>query len=469
MSTGNGTSTAAKVENTSGVTWEESLTGRFLAMLFTAYVREGVRFVVLRNYMQWPSDFGKDIDLVVHGEDVDRSDSIIRRLAREMNIYCHGLRKRSTHLSYRRLPAPVDGVERGIYLDIRTDVVHQGFIYMPGETALASRQRYGSFYVVSPAIESLTTLLHCIIDKKEVRPSYRERLLEIRTGNMDEFMGAARGIVGAALAKRLADALASGAPESLLALRRQILWARTVRNPVTLGSYVFAKAGAAWDRVSGWIRPRGILVVLVGPDGSGKTTLSSLVCSRFEATHIPTSPVYLGAQKPMLPTRLLSQKLHKRFGKPGKVKPIKDVDRHQRLRGLVHILADKWLRYLVNVRPALARGEVVVLDRYFYDLRTFPHPLVRKPWVEAIVMYLIPKPAIIFSLQADPAVIAARKNELTTAETERQIKCFSELGRWVEDFHVVPADGDIKAVVDSITEHVLRLYSRDRSPRKVSA
>src|SRR5581483_3644482 len=67
-----------------------------------------------------------------------------------------------------------------------------------------------------------------------------------------------------------------------------------------------------------------------------------------------------------------------------------------RLHGLVHIMADKWLRYFVHVRPRLVRGEVVVLDRYFYDLRTYAHPLVRKPWLESLIMHCIPEPAAAF-------------------------------------------------------------------------
>ena len=39
--------------------------------------------------------------------------------------------------------------------------------------------------------------------------------------------------------------------------------------------------------------------------------------------------------------------------------------------------------------------------------------------------------------------------------------------RWVEDFHEVPADGDVKKVVDSITEHVMRLYAGKRSPATI--
>jgi hypothetical protein len=50
-----------------------------------------------------------------------------------------------------------------------------------------------------------------------------------------------------------------------------------------------------------------------------------------------------------------------------------------------------------------------------------------------------------------------------------ETQCFRELRRWVEDFHAVPADGDIKAVVDSMTEHVIRLYSSDRFQEVISA
>jgi thymidylate kinase len=460
----NGTSAAAA---NAPIEWQDTLTGRFLDALFATYEQENIRYVVLRNYMQWPENFGKDVDLVVHREDVQRSHVIIRRLAEDMGLYCQGLRKRSTHLSYRLLPVPVDGMERGIYLDLRTDVVNMGFIYLPGDIALTSRRRHDRYYVMSPALESLTMLLHCIIDKGEVRPSYHERLLELGTGDTDEFMDVASAIIGPSIARQLGEALSAGKPEAAIPLRGQVVWARARRNPFSVVRYVGGRAGAAYDRVSGWIRPRGVLVVLVGPDGSGKTTLSELLCKRFGVTHVPATPVYLGAQKPLLPTRLWSQKLRRRFGSPNRVKPVKDVDRHQRLRGLIHILADKWLRYLVYVRPRLARGEVVVLDRYFYDLRAFPHPLVRVPWIEALVMSVIPEPAVTFCLRADPAVIAARKNELTPAETARQIELNRGLKRWVSDFHEIPADGDIGAVVDAMTEHVMRLYTRDRASETI--
>lgn len=446
--------------HTTLVDWNDSLTGRFLTALFIAYERKSVRYVVLRNYTRFPEDFGKDVDLVVHPEDMQRSHATIRRVAADQGLQMVARRKRSSHVTYYLLPAPADGVERGALIDVRTNLVHQGFSYLPGPLVIASRRRYDRFYVPSPAIESLSILLHCVIDARQIRPSYAERLRELGCGDRHEFVRTATVIVGRGLAVNLAKAIEEKSPESALRTRGQLLRARARRNPGALGRWVMTRSGAAFDRVRGWVRPTGQLVVLVGPDGSGKTTLAEMVCRRFEATRIPVSSVYLGAQKPLLPTRLWSQRIRKALRKGPVVKPIKDVDRRQRLRGLAHIMADKWLRYIVQIRPRLARGEVVVLDRYFYDLRTFPHPLVRQRWFDSLVMFLIPEPAVIFCLRADPAVVAARKNELTTAETARQIECFQALRHWVRNYNELPADGDLVKNVDAVTEQVLRVYAR---------
>jgi thymidylate kinase len=444
-----------------------SPTARFLEALFHAYEEETVRYVVLRNYERWPDDFGKDIDLVVHAGDVQLSHTIIGRIARALGLHWTVRRKRSGHRTYYLLPSPVGGTERGILLDVRTDLVHHGFTYLPGAHVLASRRRHGAFYVPSPALESLAILLHCIIDVGDVRGSYQDRLRALAAGDSEEFRTVASTLVGPVLAARLAAYLTAGDPLAAVSLRSRLLRACARRSPEAFVRWIKARAGAAADRVRAWLRPPGHVVILVGPDGAGKSTLAEKVTRRFDATRIPASAVYLGAQSPLLFTRRLSQKLRKHFAAPGAVKPVKDVNRRQRLRGLVHIMADKWLRYLVQVRPRLVRGEVVVLDRYFYDLRTFHHPLVRRPWVDALLMRLIPEPSLAFCLQADPALIAARKEELTVAETARQIALYRGLRRWVRNFHEVPADGDLPAVVDWITEQVVRVYAQHRAPEKV--
>ncbi|TMA39098.1 MAG: hypothetical protein E6J79_04485 [Deltaproteobacteria bacterium] len=447
--------------------WESSLTGRFLEALLAAYHDETVRYAVLRNYERWPEHFGKDVDLVVAANDMALAERIIQRVADTFGLYVTVRRKRSSHVTYY-LVAPIESQEAGIILDLRPDVVHHGLVYLPGPVVLGSRRRHADgYYIPSPAIESLAILLHTVIDTGEIRASYRARLAELGVSDPVELLAAATFAVGGRLAAELVRCLEAGEPERALPLRGRLVRACARRRPQTLVRWLGARAGAVADRVRGWVRPSGHIVILVGPDGSGKTTSAELLCQRFAETRIPVSAVYLGAQAPLLPTRRLSQQIRKRLSTAPKVKVVKDVTRRQRLRGLVHIMADKWLRYIVYVRPRLARGEVVVLDRYFYDLRTFPHPLIKRPWVEALVMRLIPEPALAFCLVADPALITARKNELTVAETERQIACYRGLSRWVRNFREMPADGDRTAVIDRMAELVLALYTSHRSPERV--
>jgi thymidylate kinase len=442
--------------------WGATMTGRFLEALFAAYDTECVRYLVLRNYSRWPQDFGNDIDMVIHPNDLNLSHAIVRRVAAAVGLQWRVRYKRSSHITYYLPPPLVDGSERGLLLDFRTDLVHGGFIYLPGAFLLRTRRREGTFYVPSPALESLAILLHYVIDLGEVRPSYRARLRELGIGQGDEFRQTAEAVVGGALARRLTSIMTEGDPADALALRRRLLVACAWRNPRALLGWLRCRIGAAWDRLRRLRRPPGHLVVLLGPDGSGKTTLAKQLRNRFAPTRVRVSRVYFGAQKPLLPTRRLSR-IVRRWQRGTTPKIVKDVGRHGRLRGLAHILADKWLRYFVHVRPRLVRGEVVVLDRYFYDFAAFPHPFVRRPWVEALALRLTPRPALSYSMRGDPAVIAARKHELTVAETARQMACFQSLGRRVVLFEL-PADGDAEAVVDLLSAQILELYMGQRSP-----
>ena len=87
-------------------------------------------------------------------------------------------------------------------------------------------------------------------------------------------------------------------------------------------------------------------------------------------------------------------------------------------------LAHHWLDFLVGhwrfVRPALRSGRLVVADRYTYDVLLDPVRFrLRLPaWVLGVFVRTLPRPDRAILLHAPPAVIRARKPELSEPEID---------------------------------------------------
>lgn len=87
-------------------------------------------------------------------------------------------------------------------------------------------------------------------------------------------------------------------------------------------------------------------------------------------------------------------------------------------------LAHHWLDFQMGywrfIRPAMRSGRLVVADRYTYDVLLDPKRFrLRLPaWVLRLFVRTIPRPQRAILLHADPAVIRARKPELSEAEID---------------------------------------------------
>lgn len=161
----------------------------------------------------------------------------------------------------------------------------------------------------------------------------------------------------------------------------------------------------------------GAFVVLVGPDGVGKTSVARELVSRRpgRARYFHFRPA---VRRPLDRTV------------PGPGPSIaKARGGGSRVAGVLRLLrsaAHGWVAYLVRIRPAVRAGELVVGDRWLYgyvgqpqSLRFHgPDPLAR------MIVRLLPRPDLVVKLVAPPEVIVQRKQELTIDEVR------AELARW---------------------------------------
>jgi thymidylate kinase len=161
---------------------------------------------------------------------------------------------------------------------------------------------------------------------------------------------------------------------------------------------------------------RGRFVVIVGPDGVGKTTLAAQLLRSW-----PNERGYFHFRPPIRGPLL--QEVPEACGFVA-AKPDRAADGS-------HVLG--WLRilqnlvrfavgHLLSIRPALRRGALVVGDRWAYGYLAAPQQLkfFGPKWLARSVISVLPQPDLVVCLTAPAGVVVARKAELTVAQVEAQ-------------------------------------------------
>lgn len=190
---------------------------------------------------------------------------------------------------------------------------------------------------------------------------------------------------------------------------------------------------------------KGIFIVVDGIDGAGKTTQVQILCNAFQEAN---EPVVCSKE----PTNGKWGRQLRESAVNGRL-PLEDE-----LRAFVE---DRKEHVATVIRPALAEGKVVIVDRYYYS--TIAYQGSRGADVRSVagdMRSLFPAPDVAFLLDADPSITLHRiENErgdapnhferLDQLRSVRQV--FLDLANADDTMRIVDASRSVESVTEAIT------------------
>lgn len=164
---------------------------------------------------------------------------------------------------------------------------------------------------------------------------------------------------------------------------------------------------------------QGCFVVVVGPDGSGKTSIAQGILEVHEGRYFHFRPPYRAREMARRP----SPQAPPSTKDPGWTFPPFGWLR------LMRNAVTAWIGYLTAIRPTVSRGELVVADRWLYGYMVQPRPLRYggPEWLARLTIAMLPTPDVVINLTAPVDVIHARKSELSKEEIEHELQKWENL------------------------------------------
>lgn len=393
----------------------------------------GVRWAVLRPPSEVDGGHGPlEIDVLVDRDDLDRFEAVLAgRGATRHPAWGHGSHR------FHFIGPSTDG--RWLKIDAVTELAFGPWLELAVDAAdevLARRNPGPDGWSLAPDDLFWAMLLHVLFDPSAPRPEARElrrrqlAALSTRASTDGPIPAAIRRAAGrAAWLDEVVRAAADGDDRRLAALSPRIRRALLHDRRWDAARRIARTAAARrLRRVLAAARRPGLTVAILGPDGSGKSTL---VAELPRLLPVDVRTAYLGI-----------------YGRPA-----------PRTRGLGAIvrIARLW-RAGVVARWHRASGRIVVFDRSALDALTqsggAPSTRVRR-W---LLRHAVRDPDLVIVLDAPAAVLADRRPEHTETELTDQRDRYLALGNRLRGVVIVDAAPTAGAVAATVAAHVWRRY-----------
>lgn len=434
-----------------------------LNQVITFLERSGIRYCVVGDSRPLPEEIDGDVDIVVEQSEIDALPGRLSEFCRSRDFQLvQVIQHEST--AYFCVVASQDSNGRVHFLqaDICGDYYRNGKPFLAAEELLTNRTaavdqagREKGFYVPEPAAEFIYYLLKKV-DKQRLTEAQAHHLS--RQWQQDP-SGARRNIQRFWPPRFQSIIEHAGANNSWKTFRHLLPELREALHDGWSAS-IHARRREAQRLLRRITEPAGLFLSVLGPDGSGKSSVASRVLDDLAGAFWDTDYVHLRPKLGIAGADEDHEPVTAPHGQAPRSAPTSILKS-------LYYLADYNLGYAWDIRPKLVRSTLIVFDRYFHDMLVDP-ARYRYGGPERVTDWfsdLLPRPDLFVFLDAPAEVLHDRKQEVSLDETKRQRREYRRLAEKLDNTCIIDASQPLNAVAADVERHVVDFMARRTANR----
>jgi len=442
---------------------------RLLVPLFVCLNTCGQLYCVCGNYAKLPLHTDNDVD--IWAKNTSFVTQLIESICANLNykMFLKNSNSTGSNLFFYSLE---DKQYAFIHIDVLQECRWKSFLpLVKAITIEGQRKQYENFWVANETVDAAMHLMYPLSRFGKVTPKYYEDI--IKEARNDDFWQIIQDGWGASFAKKVMPLIEKG------------MWAHVekefTRHKMKLFLYSLNKVRYTeikslilfvTSNIKRLIKPNGLFIAFIGPDGCGKTTIQNNLQPFFEKC-FTKGKIKKFYWRPFLFPRIQALLLRNK-------RTVQTVDDNEDISARLELLHKVgvrkyfvhcikllyyWLDYILGrskYQGAWSRGGIVCFDRYWGDLLVFPERFgISVPtWITKIFGFFVPQPDIVFYLHAAPEVLISRKPELPFTEIKRQTEQYSALCERYKNYYLINGDQPKEKVLADIIQTCLETMAQ---------